>query len=156
MKIRIKMTQEAFKWQEDITRDDCPKWIDEWIDMKLACIVSGILVFFDGSGAKQYAHNNDYVVRYSTGELAVYSEEEFNECYEVLEDDFIDKEKAIDTLISGLIFDGSHHKQYYIQEGLRLLGFPMDRVYELLAKENNLSLEDYLEQYGTIEDGIIA
>ncbi len=50
------------------------------------------------------------------------------------EDELINKEKVINTLISGLIFDGSHHKQYYIQEGLRLLGYPMEKVYELLAK----------------------
>ena len=46
------------------------------------------------------------------------------------------KDKTIkDLLIDGLITDGAHHKQWYLEQLLIKLGFDLDKVREEIQKE---------------------
>lgn len=50
--------------------------------------------------------------------------------------------KAVDLLIDGLVTDGSHHKQWYIERSLESLGVNLDEV------KLDLAADDYAWEPG--------
>lgn len=66
----------------------------------------------------------------------------------------VDLSAIVNRLLDGLIFDGAHHKQYYLGEVAKLLGFNKQDLLELAARGNGCSsVEEYIEEYGEWEDG---
>ena len=45
-------------------------------------------------------------------------------------------ERAISMGVSGLLTDGGHHKQWIIEEMLKLLGVDLETLREILQKDN--------------------
>lgn len=66
------------------------------------------------------------------------------------------KKKIINNLLDGLVFDGAHHKQYYIYQALLLIYGSKENIYKKLAKDYDISVEEYIKEYGEIDEGISA
>ena len=64
--------------------------------------------------------------------------------------------KIFNLLLDGAIFDGSHHKQYYIKQALIEITGSEDKIYELLAEQYDMTVPEYIEAYGKLQDGIPA
>jgi len=54
----------------------------------------------------------------------------------------MEKEKIKELCINGLLTDGSHHKQWYLEEILKVLGYKLPDIKEELEKQ------DYSWKYG--------
>lgn len=66
------------------------------------------------------------------------------------------KKKLIDALLDGFTYDGAHHKQHYIYQALLAIYGSKENIYKKLANDYNLTVEEYIEEYGEIDEGIPA
>jgi hypothetical protein len=58
--------------------------------------------------------------------------EDFDKGYGEIEDMPLGREKAVLILVSGLLIDGSHHKQWCIVQAIEALGLPLERARKML------------------------
>ena len=73
---------------------------------------------------------------------------------EKLHDSF-KNESMEDIIISGLITDGGHHKQWFLAQCLFKLGYSEDKIYEMFMKRHDCKTkEEYIEEYFEIDFGI--
>lgn len=66
------------------------------------------------------------------------------------------KRDLTEHLLNALIYDGAHHKQHYVYQALLVLYGTKENIYKIIARDYNLTVEEYIKEFGEFDEGIPA